>query len=177
MNVVYDRVRETNSPGDRVRPVTEEKVRSRQEKSSVEGPSARQYAGTSGPGGRVMSARQHVRPMGCCPGVTSARQGISTPARKHELARQYAERLPAHRIRQTLCGGPPGTQARPPYFKMSFELQVSQASSTEAILGLGGMLDNDDNQEVGLRIQLCASMFRDGISGPRRAIDRSDQVT
>ena len=60
------------------------------------------------------------------------------PVRKHELARQHAERLPAHRIRQTLCGVPPATQARPQHFKMSFELQVSQASSTEAILGLGG---------------------------------------
>ena len=117
-------------------PVQRESPQQGKRSQKVEGPSARQYASTPGPGGRVMSARQHDQ---CGPGrVTSVHRGVSTPVRKHELARQHAERLPAHRIRQTLCGVTPATQARPQHFKMSFELQVSQASSTEAILGLGG---------------------------------------
>ena len=67
----------------------------------------------------------------------SVHRGVSTPVRKYELARQHAERLPAHRIRKTLCGRPPETHARPQHYKMSIELQVSQASSTEAIQAWG----------------------------------------
>ena len=73
-------------------PVQRESPQQGKKSQKVEGPSARQYAGTPGPRGRVMSARQHDQ---CGPGVASVhRQGVSTPVRKLELARQHAERLP-----------------------------------------------------------------------------------
>ena len=95
------------------------------------------YVSTPARQTRGVASCQHASTISVAQGG-SVHRGVSTPVRKHELARQYAVRLPAHRIRQTLCGVPPATQARPQHFKMSFELQVSQASSTEAILGLGG---------------------------------------
>ena len=155
-------------------PVQRESPQQGKRSQKVEGPSARQYAGTPGPRGRVMSARQHDQ---CGPGVASVhRQGVSTPVRKHELARQHAERLPAHRIRQTLCGVPLATQARPQHFKMSFELQVSQASSTEAILGLGGCWVTTTFRKSACASS-CAHRYSAEGSGSRRVIDRSDLVT
>ena len=70
-------------------PVQRESPQQGKKSQKVEGPSARQYAGTPGPGGRVMSARQHDQ---CGPGrvSTSGRQHAGTEARVSTSARRTA---------------------------------------------------------------------------------------
>ncbi len=93
------------------------------------------YVSTPARQARGVASCQHASTISVAQGG-SVHRGVSTPVRKHELARQHAEWLPPIEY-DTLCGRPPETQARPQHFKMSIELQVSQASSTEAIQAWG----------------------------------------
>ena len=132
------------------------------------------YVSTPARQARGAASCQHASTISVAQGG-SVHRGVSTPVRKHELARQHAERLPPIEYdryaadHQRHRHGPSTSRCRSSY--KSARCPLPRPSR------LGGMLGNDDIQEVGLRIQLCASIFAAEGSGSRRVIDRSHQVT